>query len=135
MTRAFLFILDSFGIGGAADAASFGDEGANTLANTANRVGGLGKTDSGASYDDIDFGVHLRADGTWEVLELGAPKGNFGNYLATDRFRVEVRGGTVRYLQNGVTAYTSTITPVYPLHVDTSFDTANGGLAPDQFLH
>jgi phosphopentomutase len=31
MSRAFLFVLDSFGIGGAADAANFGDEGANTL--------------------------------------------------------------------------------------------------------
>ncbi len=31
MPRAFLLILDSFGIGGAPDAAAFGDEGANTL--------------------------------------------------------------------------------------------------------
>ncbi|WP_421692714.1 phosphopentomutase [Aestuariivirga sp.] len=31
MARAFLLILDSFGIGGAPDAAGFGDEGANTL--------------------------------------------------------------------------------------------------------
>lgn len=31
MARAFLIILDSFGIGGAPDAARFGDEGANTL--------------------------------------------------------------------------------------------------------
>ena len=31
MPRAFLLILDSFGIGGAPDAPSFGDEGANTL--------------------------------------------------------------------------------------------------------
>lgn len=31
MARAFLLILDSFGIGGAPDAASFGDDGANTL--------------------------------------------------------------------------------------------------------
>lgn len=31
MSRAFLFILDSFGIGNAPDAAAFGDEGSNTL--------------------------------------------------------------------------------------------------------
>ncbi len=30
MTRAFLFVLDSFGVGNAPDAAAFGDEGANT---------------------------------------------------------------------------------------------------------
>ena len=38
MTRAFLFVLDSFGIGGAPDAARFGDEGANTLAHIAERM-------------------------------------------------------------------------------------------------
>ena len=31
MARAFLFVLDSFGIGGAPDAASFGDEGSDTF--------------------------------------------------------------------------------------------------------
>lgn len=31
MARAFLFVLDSFGVGGAADAARFGDAGANTF--------------------------------------------------------------------------------------------------------
>lgn len=35
MARAFLFILDSFGIGGAPDAAHFGDVGSNTLGNIA----------------------------------------------------------------------------------------------------
>ncbi|PSM16833.1 MULTISPECIES: phosphopentomutase [Nitratireductor] len=35
MARAFLFVLDSFGIGGAPDAADFGDEGANTFAHIA----------------------------------------------------------------------------------------------------
>lgn len=35
MARAFLFVLDSFGIGGAPDAAAFGDEGADTLGHIA----------------------------------------------------------------------------------------------------
>jgi phosphopentomutase len=39
MSRAFLFILDSFGIGGAPDAARFGDEGANTLGHIARDLG------------------------------------------------------------------------------------------------
>jgi phosphopentomutase len=38
MPRAFLFILDSFGIGGAPDAAKFGDDGANTLGHIAGRM-------------------------------------------------------------------------------------------------
>ncbi|MVA98243.1 phosphopentomutase [Nitratireductor sp. CAU 1489] len=35
MARAFLFVLDSFGIGGAPDAAEFGDDGANTFVHIA----------------------------------------------------------------------------------------------------
>lgn len=35
MARAFLFVLDSFGIGGAPDAADFGDDGADTLGHIA----------------------------------------------------------------------------------------------------
>jgi phosphopentomutase len=38
MARAFLFILDSFGIGHAPDAAAFGDEGANTLLHIADHM-------------------------------------------------------------------------------------------------
>jgi phosphopentomutase len=40
MTRAFLFVLDSFGIGGAPDAERFGDEGADTLGHI---MGALGR--------------------------------------------------------------------------------------------
>jgi phosphopentomutase len=39
--RAVVIVLDGLGAGNAPDAADFGDEGANTLANTANAVGGL----------------------------------------------------------------------------------------------
>jgi phosphopentomutase len=38
MGRAFLFILDSFGIGGAPDAIAFGDEGANTLGHICDHI-------------------------------------------------------------------------------------------------
>jgi phosphopentomutase len=40
--RAVVVVLDGVGAGNAPDAAEFGDEGANTLANTARAVGGLG---------------------------------------------------------------------------------------------
>jgi phosphopentomutase len=39
--KVILLVLDSVGVGGLPDAADFGDEGANTLANTARAVGGL----------------------------------------------------------------------------------------------
>lgn len=38
MTRAFLFVMDSVGIGGAPDAAKFGDEGSNTLGHIADNM-------------------------------------------------------------------------------------------------
>ena len=43
MARAFLFILDSFGIGGAPDAREFGDEGANTLLHIAEHYAAQGR--------------------------------------------------------------------------------------------
>lgn len=45
MARAFLFILDSFGTGGAADAARFGDEGANTFGHIA-KACAIGRADA-----------------------------------------------------------------------------------------
>jgi phosphopentomutase len=43
MARAFLFVLDSFGIGGAPDAEAYGDLGANTLGHIAEQcAAGLG---------------------------------------------------------------------------------------------
>ena len=41
MKRAFIMVLDSFGIGATEDADRFGDVGANTLGHLAERVGGL----------------------------------------------------------------------------------------------
>lgn len=41
LARVILIVLDSVGVGDAADAAAFGDAGANTLGNTARAVGGL----------------------------------------------------------------------------------------------
>lgn len=38
MSRAFLFVMDSVGIGGAPDAQSFGDEGANTVGHISDRM-------------------------------------------------------------------------------------------------
>ena len=39
--RVFLVVLDGVGIGALPDAALYGDEGSNTLGNTAEKVGGL----------------------------------------------------------------------------------------------
>ena len=88
------------------------------------RVAGLGHGDSNQSWEDVDFGIELRDDATVEVVEAGTSRGTFGSYASGDRFRVELRGGVVRYYQDGSLIYTSTATPVYPLNVDTALLTS-----------
>jgi alpha-tubulin suppressor-like RCC1 family protein len=87
-----------------------------------NRAAGLGNGNTDAGLADIDFGIVLRSDGYVEVSESGTSRGTFAAYLSGDVFRVEVSGGTVRYYQNGVTFYTSSITPTFPLRADASLD-------------
>ncbi len=70
MARAFLFVLDSVGIGGAADAAAFGDTGANTLGHI------LERTDSGKADDDRRSGPlncpNLASFGFFHALDLAS---------------------------------------------------------------
>ncbi len=69
--RAVIVVLDGVGAGGASDAAKFGDEGSNTLSNTARAVGGLELP-------------HLRALGLGNVAEIegtppiASPKASYG---------------------------------------------------------
>ncbi|MDQ4128039.1 MAG: phosphopentomutase, partial [Actinomycetota bacterium] len=69
--RAVVIVLDGLGAGNAPDAAEFGDEGANTLANTARAVGGL-------------VAPNLRALGLGNIEEIegvepvSSPKASYG---------------------------------------------------------
>ena len=69
--RAAILVLDGVGAGDAPDAARFGDEGANTLSNTARAVGGLELS-------------HLHALGLGNVVEIegtppvARPKASYG---------------------------------------------------------
>jgi alpha-tubulin suppressor-like RCC1 family protein len=98
-----------------------------TEANTT-RVAGLSTGDSSQSWVDVDFGIEIHDDATIEVVEAGTSRGTFGAYDPGDRFRVEVRDGVVEYYRNGSSFYTSTVTPSYPLRVDTAFYSANATL-------
>jgi alpha-tubulin suppressor-like RCC1 family protein len=92
------------------------------------RVAGLSNGDSSQSWNDIDFGIEVRDDATTEVVEAGTSRGTFGAYGAGDRFRVEVRDGVVGYYRNGSSFYTSTVTPAYPLRIDTALYSASATL-------
>lgn len=94
--------------------------------NTTSRAAGLATGDAALTLADIEYAIHLRADGIVAVSESGTSAGEFGGYVGTDRFRVELRGGVVRYLKNGALFHTSAVAPSYPLRADTAFDTASG---------
>lgn len=89
---------------------------------------GLSHSETTAGYDDIDFAVYL-AGGAIKVFELGNQVGTtYGTYVAGDVFKVAVTGNVVTYSKNDVAFYTSTATPVYPLHFDSSISDPNASI-------
>ena len=69
--RAAIIVLDGVGAGDAPDAAEFGDEGANTLSNTARRVGGLELP----HLRSLGLGNAVKIEGTSPVA---SPKASYG---------------------------------------------------------
>lgn len=74
MARAFLFVLDSFGIGGSADAAAFGDEGSNTYGHIVDACD-AGKGDrAGLREGSLDLPV-MRSLGLDHAARLAGDRG------------------------------------------------------------
>jgi phosphopentomutase len=69
--RAIVIVLDGVGAGHAPDAAEFGDEGANTLANTARAVGGL----EAPNLRSLGLGSVERIEGVEPATPPGASHG------------------------------------------------------------
>lgn len=90
------------------------------------RMLGLSNGNTNENYVDIDFALYPAIGGTLYVYEGGVSRGTFGSYATGDTLRVAVEGGVVKYRKNGALLYTSTVSPTYPLLVDTSFY-SNGG--------
>ena len=93
------------------------------------RMCGLGHDDTTHDDTDIDFAIQLTEAGEVKVYESGTLRGTYGTYLSGDRFRVELQLGGVKYRKNGVVFYTSTVSPTYPLAVDTSLYTPGATLS------
>jgi RHS repeat-associated protein len=55
-------------------------------------------------------------------------RGDFGTYATGDKLRVSIEGGVVKYRRNGTLLYTSSVTPAYPLLVDTALYSAGSTL-------
>ena len=88
---------------------------------------GLSKGDTDQNYPDIDFAIFASA-GSLQVYQGGSSKGFFGTFAPSDKLRVEVANGLVRYRKNGVVLYTSTIAARFPLLVDSALYTTGSTL-------
>jgi phosphopentomutase len=69
--RVLVLVCDSFGVGGAPDAATYGDEGSDTLGNCASAVGGIDAPNLGA----LGLGLLTRIEGVAPRAEAGSAHG------------------------------------------------------------
>jgi phosphopentomutase len=69
--RVLILVCDSFGVGDAPDAAEYGDEGSNTLGNTAKAVGGMGLPNLGG----LGLGLLTAIEGVEPRAEPGTAHG------------------------------------------------------------
>lgn len=69
--RVLVLVCDSFGVGDAPDAAAYGDEGSDTIANTARAVGGLDAPNLGA----LGLGLLTDVEGVEPRAEAGSAHG------------------------------------------------------------
>jgi hypothetical protein len=81
---------------------------------------GLG-TDRSASTNRavINYAFTFWLDATWDIRENDSWKAG-GAHESGDVFKIAIEGGVVKYYKNGGLVYTSTVTPTYPLGLDTS---------------
>jgi hypothetical protein len=89
------------------------------------RMFGLGNGDLNQSDSDIEFAFEINAAGQIIVWESGTSRGVVGSYVASDRLRISVESGLVKYRKNGNIIHTSGVAPSYPLAVDTSLYSTN----------
>jgi RHS repeat-associated protein len=86
----------------------------------------LSHTDPNQDYTTMEFALLPNSDGNLYVFESGVNRGVVSTYTTSDVFRVAVEAGVVKYRNNGVLVYTSTVAPTYPLLVDAGLY-YNGG--------
>ncbi|WP_162127474.1 LamG-like jellyroll fold domain-containing protein [Flavobacterium phycosphaerae] len=90
------------------------------------RMIGLSTSNVNSNYNTIQYAIYLRSDGQWEVFESGSSRGVYGAYVSNNIFKITVEANVVKYYQNGVLRYISTIAPSLPLLVDVSINSVGG---------
>jgi len=99
-----------------------GDGYVEVVAATPRAAFGLSNGDPGQTLTEIDFAMVIRLAGLLQINE-GSSALYSGTWTAGDVLRVGIESGVVVYRQNGTLIYVSTVTPTYPLLVDTALFT------------
>jgi hypothetical protein len=94
----------------------------STDENNTGKSCGLSAVSNGQSYTEINYAISLGAANQARIYENGVQKGVFsGSYTPTDRYRVSIEGGVVKYYKNGVAhSYMGTVPLTRSLLIDTS---------------
>jgi hypothetical protein len=94
-----------------------------TMSSAASATVGLSTANTGTSGDAITYGLRFVAASPpyVEVRESGAWQASW-NVASTDVHKVAVESGVVKYYQNGILKYASSVAPTYPLLLDATLD-------------
>jgi ribosomal protein S4E len=92
------------------------------------RFFGLSTSDVNINYNSIQYAFYLLNNGTLQIYENGAAKGAFGNYSTGDTLKIAVVQGSIKYYQNSVLLYESSVLPTLPLIIDVTLGTYNSTL-------
>jgi hypothetical protein len=82
---------------------------------------GLNDADNGPSWQELDYAMDT-SGGVLYICESGAIVASGWNLSDGMVLRIEISNGAVRYKINGITIWTSTRPPSYPLIADTSIN-------------
>lgn len=97
------------------------------------KVFGLSSVNTDDDYRTIEYGINLSAVGIVNLFESGTKLSSWNGtggpdmiaYNTSDRFRVEVDGGQIKYYMNSTLLHTSAIAPTLPLIADISLNHYN----------
>ncbi|MEQ1588064.1 MAG: M23 family metallopeptidase, partial [Cyclobacteriaceae bacterium] len=89
------------------------------------RMIGLADTNPDGGYTSIDYAWYLLNNGTLQIYESGIQRTGIGPYASGDLFKIERTGTVVKYFQNNVLKYTSTVPSSSMLMIDASLYTSN----------
>lgn len=92
------------------------------------RMIGFSDANTNNNYTSIDYAWYPAINGALYIYESGTARGQFGTYTPGDVLKIDRTGTVVKYYQNNVLKYTSTVSSSSLLMVDAAFYDYNATL-------